>query len=152
MRSSKTVRKRLIVAFAVWQVAPSCWNQMPPYPPHSISRNKIVQQCPVTLSIDGYGHSSLIFEDKWTNDASRPKSAPNSDSLWMHRFFFECVRVFWAPNAAILLVNIPAKMEMSFIRKVDDTFCNITMIFKVMSQYFPAFFERIHNHFRSAEE
>ena len=33
----------------------------------------------------------------------------------------------------------------------SHTFCNITMIFKVMSQYFPALFKRIHNHIRSAE-
>ena len=31
------------------------------------------------------------------------------------------------------------------------TFCNITMIFKVMSQYFPVLFKRLHNHVRSAE-
>ena len=30
-------------------------------------------------------------------------------------------------------------------------FCNITVIFKVISQYFPAFFKRIHNHIHSAE-
>ena len=33
----------------------------------------------------------------------------------------------------------------------SHTFCNITMIFKVMSQYFPALFKRIHKHIRSAE-
>ena len=33
----------------------------------------------------------------------------------------------------------------------SHTFCNITMIFKIMSQYFPALFKRIHNHIRSKE-
>ena len=33
----------------------------------------------------------------------------------------------------------------------SHTFCKITMIFKVMSQYFPALFNRMHNHIRSAE-
>lgn len=33
----------------------------------------------------------------------------------------------------------------------SHTFCNITMIFKVMSQYFPALFKRLHNHIRSTE-
>ena len=33
----------------------------------------------------------------------------------------------------------------------SHTFCNITMIFKVMSQYFTALFKRIHNHIISAE-
>ena len=31
------------------------------------------------------------------------------------------------------------------------TLCNFTMTFKVMSQYFPAFCKRTHNHIRSAE-
>ena len=33
----------------------------------------------------------------------------------------------------------------------SNSFCNISMIFKVMSQYFPALFKRIHNHIRWAE-
>ena len=33
----------------------------------------------------------------------------------------------------------------------SHTFWNITMIFKVMSQYIPALFKRIHNHIRLAE-
>ena len=40
-----------------------------------------------------------------------------------------------------------SKIRMQF----SHTFCNITMIFKVMSQYLPALFKRIHNHIRSAE-
>ena len=35
--------------------------------------------------------------------------------------------------------------------KFSHTFCNITMIFKVMSQYFPALFKRIYSHIRLAE-
>ena len=34
----------------------------------------------------------------------------------------------------------------------SHTFCNITMILKGISQYFPMLFKRIHNHIRSAEE
>ena len=33
----------------------------------------------------------------------------------------------------------------------SHTFCNITMIFKIMPQYFPALLKRIHNHIPSAE-
>ena len=33
----------------------------------------------------------------------------------------------------------------------SHTFCNITMVFKVMSQYLPALFKRIHKHIRSGE-
>ena len=38
-----------------------------------------------------------------------------------------------------------------FCTQFSHTFCNITMVFKVMSQHFPALFKRIHNHIRSAE-
>ena len=61
------------------------------------------------------------FEEKLHNYASGPKSAPNSDSFWVHRLFKVCVRVFCAPNETILLVYIPAKIKMSFICK-DDFF------------------------------
>ena len=37
------------------------------------------------------------------------------------------------------------------LTQFSHTFCNITMIFKVMSQYFPAFFKRVHNHIRLAD-
>ena len=40
-----------------------------------------------------------------------------------------------------------SKIRMQF----SHTFCNITMIFKVMSQYFPDVFKRIHDHIRLAE-
>ena len=40
-----------------------------------------------------------------------------------------------------------SKIRMQF----SHTFCNITMIIKIMSQYFPALFKRIRNHMRSAE-
>ena len=36
--------------------------------------------------------------------ASGSKSAPNSDSFWVHRLFNVYVRVFCAPNATILLI------------------------------------------------
>ena len=73
-------------------------------------------------SIDCNGLSMLIFEEKRPNDASGPKSAPNSDSFWVRRLFNVCVRVFCVPNATILLVYIPAKIKMSVIWK-DDFFC-----------------------------
>ena len=64
---------------------------------------------PITIAIDCNGLSLLIFEEKWPNYESGPKSAPNSDSL----------RVFCAKKAIILLAYIPAKIKMSFIWKDD---------------------------------
>ena len=114
MRSSKTGRK----TSAVWHVAPSCWNQMLPIFSSSIFvYKKFVQHGPITIAIDCNGLSLLIFEENWPNYASGPKSAPNSDSFWVRRFFNVCVRVFCAPSATILLVSMPAKIKMSFIWK-----------------------------------
>ena len=47
----------------------------------------------------------FIFEDKWPNDATAPKSAPNSHSLWVHRLLND-VWIFWAPNSTILLIDL----------------------------------------------
>ena len=62
---------------------------------------------PITIAMDCNGLSLLIFEEKWPNYASGPKSAPNSDSFWVCRLFNVCVRVFCTPNATSLLVCIP---------------------------------------------
>ena len=39
---------------------------------------KFVQHGPITIALDCNGLSLLIFEEKWPNYASGPKSAPNS--------------------------------------------------------------------------
>ena len=63
MRSSKTRRKILSLASAVWHVAPSCWNQMLPISSSSIFvEQKFVQHSPITIAIDCNGLSLLIFE------------------------------------------------------------------------------------------
>ena len=59
-----------------------------------------------------------------------PKSAPSSDSFWVHRLFNVCVRVFCVPNAIILLT----KIKMSFIWKDDFFFCqNRHLLYKSMA-------------------
>ena len=83
---------------------------------------KFVQQGPITIAIDCNGLSLLIFEEKWPNYASGPKSAPNSGSFWVSWLFNICVRVFCATNSTILLVYIPVKVKIGFIWK-DDFFC-----------------------------
>ena len=83
---------------------------------------KFIQHGPITIAIDCKGLSLLIFEEKWPNYASEPKSALKSDSFWVRRVFNVCVRVICAPNALILLVYILDKFKMSFIWK-NDFFC-----------------------------
>ena len=48
----------------------------------NICEQKFVQHGPLTIAIDCNGLSLLIFEEKWLNYDSGPKSAPNSDSFW----------------------------------------------------------------------
>ena len=65
---------------------------------------KFVQPGPIMIAIDCNDLSLLIFEEKWSNYGSGPKSATNSNSsFWLRRLFNVCVRVFCAPNAIILL-------------------------------------------------
>ena len=85
----------------------------------NLCESKFVQHAPIMIAIDCNGLSLLIFEEKWPNYASGPKSAPNSDSFWVLQVFNECMRVFCAPNATISVLYIPAKIKMSFIWKDD---------------------------------
>ena len=58
----------------------------------SFCEQKFVQHGPITIAIDCNGLSLLIFKEKCLNYAVGPKSAPNSDSFWVRRFFNVCVR------------------------------------------------------------
>ena len=112
---------------------------------------KFFQHGPITIAIDCNGLSLLIFEEKWPNYASAPKSAANSDSFWVRRLFNVCVRVCCAPNATIFLIYIPAQIKMSFNWK-DDFFLPKSASSVSQSQaHFPELFDRIHNHIRSAK-
>ena len=146
MRSSKTGLRTLSVTSAVWHPAPSYWNQMLPISSSSIFVNKNVFN--ITIAMDCKGLSLLIIEEKWPNYASGPKSALNSNSFWVRRFFNVCVRVFCAPNTTILFVYIPAKIKMRFIWK-DDFFLPKSASSVSRSQAHLA--KRIRNHIRSAE-
>ena len=73
--------------------------------------------------------SAVWHEQKWPNYGPGPKSAINSDSFWIRWLFSVCVRVFYAPNATILLIYIPTKIKMSFIWK-EDFFAKIGIFCK----------------------
>ena len=57
-------------------------------------KQKFFEHGMLTLAIDRNGGSWLIFEEKWPNDATVPKFAPNSHSLWVHRLLNDEVRIF----------------------------------------------------------
>ena len=134
MRSSKTGRKISRVASAVWYVAPKDANILV----LNFCEQKFVQHAPITIAIDCNGLSLLIFEQIWPKYASGPKSAPNSYSYWVRRLFNVCVRVFCAPNAKILLVYIPAKINTSLIWKDDFFFAKIGIFCKSIAGPLPS--------------
>ena len=104
---------------------------------HFNCKQKFVQHGPITIAIDCNGLSLPIFEGKWSNYASGPRSAANSDSFWISRLFKVCVRVFYAPNETILLVYIPGKIKMSFIWK-DEIFVKIGISYKSIADPLPS--------------
>ena len=69
------------------------------------------------IATDCNDHSLLIFEEKWPDYASGPKSAPKNNSFWVRWLFNEIARVFCCINVTILLLYTPAKIKMSFIWK-----------------------------------
>ena len=99
---------------------------------------KFVQQGPQMIAIYCNGVSLLIFEEKWPNYASGPQSTPNSDFFRGCRLFNVCVQVFCVPNATILLVYIPAKIKMRFIRKYDFFFAKIGIFCKSIAGPLPS--------------
>ena len=74
MRSSKTGRKRRLARSDVL-LKPNVANILL----FNFCEQKFVHYGPITIAIDCNGLSLLVFEGKWPNDASVPKSAPNSD-------------------------------------------------------------------------
>ena len=57
---------------------------------------KFFQHRPLTITIDCNDLSLHIFEVKWPNYASGPKSAPNSDSFWVLLLLFNfCEQKFF---------------------------------------------------------
>ena len=69
-------------------------------------KQKFVEHGTITLAIVRNGNSLLIIEEKWPNDATIPKPAPNSHSLWVNWLLNDDVWIFWAPNATIFLIDL----------------------------------------------
>ncbi|VVC38682.1 Hypothetical protein CINCED_3A008449 [Cinara cedri] len=62
---------------------------------------------------------------------SDPKSAPNSNFLWMQCYLLNLVWVGIVPNTAILLVNIAIHPKMRFVTK-DDFSAKIRVLFQTL--------------------
>ncbi|EFN79312.1 hypothetical protein EAI_12098, partial [Harpegnathos saltator] len=83
------------------------------------------------LAIDGDGLTNIVFEKVRTNDAAGPKSAPNSNFLWMHCYLLNLVWVGVVPYTAIMLVNIAIHQKMRLVAK-DDFSAKIGVLFQML--------------------
>ena len=98
---------------------------------------KSVQNCPIAMDCNGL--SLLIFEEKWRSYASGPKSASNSDSLWVRWLF-----------------NVFCAFRLLHTRQDQNELQNEKMIFlpksaSAVSRSRAHLAKRIHNDIRSAE-
>jgi len=57
-------------------------------------KEKVFQHAAIADTINGYGGSFLVFKEKRPNDATRPHTAPNRHSLWMHWLLQDDVWIF----------------------------------------------------------
>ena len=118
----------------------------------NFSEQKFVQRGSTTIAIDCNGLSLLICEEKLPNYVSGPKSAPNSNSFWVHRLFNVCVWVFCATNATILLVYILSRrIKMSFNLKHGFFFPKSASSVSRSQADFPMLLMHLHKHIRSTE-
>ncbi|KAG6804536.1 hypothetical protein HZU73_00105 [Apis mellifera caucasica] len=69
----------------------------------------------ISSTINSCCLTSLILKKVWSDDASCPKSAPKSVTLWMHLFFVNHTWVLRTPNMAILTINKAIEVKMCFI-------------------------------------
>ena len=86
------------VSFAVWHVAPSCWNQV-------LRKEEVLQHHSVAITIDSHGITLLTLEEVGTNDALRWDCAPNSDPFTVERSFKKRMWIFHGPKANVRLVD-----------------------------------------------
>ena len=85
----------------------------------------------VALVIDGDDLTNVVFKKVWTNDASGPKSAPNSNFLWMHCHLVNLVWVGIIPYMTIVLVNIAIDPKICLFTK-DNFLAKIGVLFQML--------------------
>jgi len=61
-------------------------------------KEEVFQHAAIWDTINGYGGLLLVFKEKRPSDATRPHTAPNSHSLWMHWLLQDNVWIFLNPK------------------------------------------------------
>ena len=69
----------------------------------------------ITVAIDGYVLTGIIFEEIWTDDSTGPQTTPNRCFFWMKLQLLNLFRLLFVTNVEILLVYIPIEPEMGLI-------------------------------------
>lgn len=89
------------------------------------NKKPIRWHCELMCIIDDYSGFFIIFDDKWAYDATKLKSAPNSDSN----------ANFFCPNVTILLANITNELKIFFSWKDDFSVKNLSSSTKWSSAF-----------------
>ncbi|KYN42031.1 hypothetical protein ALC56_03595, partial [Trachymyrmex septentrionalis] len=87
----------------------------------------------ITNTIDGNRISRSILKEVRPNYSSNLKSAPNSDSWWMHGKLLDHLWIFSPPNSTVLFIHVPIKLKMRLI--AEDDFLRKITIDLLMLQY-----------------
>ena len=82
-------------------------------------RKELRYRVAISSTINGCCSTSLVLEKVWSDDASWPKSAPNSDTLRARLFFANRTWLLRTPNAAILAINKAIEVKMCFVPKLS---------------------------------
>ena len=65
----------------------------------------------ISSTINGCCLTSLVLKKVWYDDAFCPKSAPNSDMLWVHSFFVNHTWVLRTPNTQFCRLTKPSRWK-----------------------------------------
>ena len=83
----------------------------------------------IANTINRYCLTSCIFEKVWYDDASSPKSVPNSDTLWTHLFLNDHTRGFSEPQVQ-QFCRLIEDMKTSLVSE-QDSVRKTFIIFKI---------------------
>ena len=177
MRSSKTGRETSSVASAVWHVASSCWiHNILLFNFYEQKSHWMVNWFQHLNQLNFVWRHTKVFMQNSFQWCLRNIELMRTTVNWCWWRFTRtfchssnilgCTHCFWLFTLWFIdedtsffhffnkITNILSWWCFSSFKirtQFSHTFCNITMIFKVMSQYFSVLFKRIHNHIRLAE-
>ncbi|XP_076666307.1 LOW QUALITY PROTEIN: uncharacterized protein LOC143367923 [Andrena cerasifolii] len=92
----------------------------------------------IASTINCYCLTSYILEDEWSDDASNPKSARNSDTLWMHLFLNNHSihllfhNQFNETYSLCVVSKLQFLSQLNFCTKIANCNCQTFIILKIL--------------------